>query len=112
MAPGEARDRLTKGIFTAQGFKAPISELDRALQMAVDTEAAEMKMRQAGQRDLDRALAEKIVSLAEHQAIEEKRRLVARLIQVDDFDPEELTGVHKNISDSEAHTLPRAAAGQ
>ncbi|MEO8558045.1 MAG: acyl-CoA dehydrogenase [Rhodospirillales bacterium] len=112
MQPGEARDRLTGGIFLARDFKAPISELDRALEMAIATESAEKKMREAKIHDPDRALAEKLIGVEEHQAIEEKRRLVTRLIQVDDFAPEELTGIHKDITDSDKPTLPRAVAGE
>lgn len=113
MQPGEARDRLTQGIFLARGFSAPVSDLDRALQMAVDTEDAEKRLRHADlQHDLGAAVAQNVVSAQERQAIEDKRRLVLRLIQVDDFDPAELTGVHKDITDTGGALQPRAVAGE
>jgi acyl-CoA dehydrogenase len=109
MQPGVARDRLTEGIFTAVDFAAPVSQLDRALRMAIDTEPAEKKMRDAGQHDLDQALASGIIRAGERQAIDEKRQLVSRLIQVDDFAPEELTGRRDVAADRSPP--PRAADG-
>jgi acyl-CoA dehydrogenase len=101
IAPSPTRDRLTAGMFIGTQEDDPVRLIERALEATLVAEPIEAKLKSAikdGRLDArlplgagnealaDRALAAGILSDDEAQALKAQRDLVARVIQVDDFD--------------------------
>jgi acyl-CoA dehydrogenase len=101
IAPSATRDRLTAGMYRGAPGEDGVVLLDRALEAAVAVEPIEQKLRAAARSGkLDarlppgsppdalyvRAMAAGIITRGEAEALGVHRELVARVIQVDDFD--------------------------
>ena len=96
MAPGEARDRLTAGIYVPTADSEPLAQLEQALECAIACEVIENKLRDAvkaghltGQNDAKatEALAHGIITSEEAALLEKMNVLRRRVIMVDDFPP-------------------------
>jgi acyl-CoA dehydrogenase len=94
LTPGAARDRLTSGIFIGQD--GPIATLEAALLATVAAEPLEHKLRSAGLaaarvtahsavNEVERAVAQGVISEAEARLVEHARALRRQSIMVDDF---------------------------
>ena len=94
LEPGEARDRLTAGIYLPTSATEPLGLLEQALQCAVVCEAAEAKLRAAvkngqlhsrGDARIAEALQQGVISAAEAESLEKMKSLRRSVIMVDDF---------------------------
>ena len=94
LAPGDARDRLTAGIYIPLAKDEPLNILEQALQRAVSCEATEAKLRTAiksGQipaqeeESIEVALKQRIITSTELEILKKMGDLRRRVIMVDDF---------------------------
>ncbi|MEO8766929.1 MAG: acyl-CoA dehydrogenase domain-containing protein, partial [Nitrosospira sp.] len=97
LAPGEARDRLTAGIYIPASADEPLGVLEQALQCAVVSEAVETKLRAAvkagripAQHDekIAAALKQRVITTTELELMGKMDSLRRRVIMVDDFPPD------------------------
>jgi acyl-CoA dehydrogenase len=97
LAPGEARDRLTAGIYMPASSDEPLNVLEQALQCAVVSEAVETKLRAAvkagripAPRDekIAAALKQRVITTNELELMGKMDHLRRRVIMVDDFAPD------------------------
>jgi len=102
LGPGEVRDRLTRDIHISRDASDPMGILEVTLDKIIEAEPAERKVEKALKagmirRSLDRdwlgEAAEKgIISQDEAKLLRETEELVFKVISVDHFDPEVITG--------------------
>ena len=94
LEPGEARDRLTAGIYVPTSVDEPLGVLEQALQCAVVCEMAEAKVRAAvkaglisaqGDEKIAAALQQGIITAVEAESLQQMKSLRRRVIMVDDF---------------------------
>lgn len=91
--PSEARDRLTSGIFISHDPEDVTGCLEYALEKVLAAEEVEAKLRRAGHKgSFEEALEAGIIDKEEAHRVEEAEKATRRVIMVDDFAPEELTG--------------------
>ncbi|NNF52116.1 MAG: acyl-CoA dehydrogenase [Gammaproteobacteria bacterium] len=100
LSPTETRERLVNGIYRERQPGNPIGLLDKALEMAVDVEPIEKRIRRAikekrisettVEQQIDDAEKAEIIGKEEAASLREFSELVYELITVDDFDPHEL----------------------
>ena len=100
LAPGEIRDRLTRDIFITDDPADPTGLLEHTLLKVVEAHEADRKLELAVRKgDLRRthtndwiadAAKQDILSAEEAKKLTEIRDLVARVIAVDHFDPDEV----------------------
>jgi acyl-CoA dehydrogenase len=97
LSPGEARDRLTEGIFIPDSADEPLSILEQALQCAVVCEAVEAKLRAAvkagripaeGEAKIAAALKQRVITANELELMAGMKSLRRRVVMVDDFPPD------------------------
>lgn len=97
LMPGEARDRLTAGIYMPASPDEPLNILEQALQCAVVSEAVEVKLRAAvktgqinAQADdkIAEALKQRVITNSELELMGKMKSLRRRVIMVDDFPPD------------------------
>jgi acyl-CoA dehydrogenase len=97
MASGEARDRLTAGIYVPTSADEPLGILELALQCAEKCEVANLKIRTAvkagqvsarGDEKITEALDQGIITSTEAESLKEMKFLRRRVIMVDDFLPD------------------------
>src|SRR5690606_16436777 len=89
LAPSATRDRLTSGLHLGKPGDAAAT-LEEAFSLSVLTQVARDKMREAKIADPQTALASGILTSEEAARIAAYQRVVARVIAVDDFTPEDL----------------------
>lgn len=94
LMPGEARDRLTRGIYVPTTANEPLADLEDALLCAVESEAIEEKLRDAvkagkiiakGNERISEALEKNILTVMEAELLNRMTMLRQRVIMVDDF---------------------------
>ncbi len=107
LAPSETRDRLTSGLHLGREGDA-VALLEEAFSLSVLTEAARERMRKAGIGDIEAAVATGDITSAEAEEISRYRAVLAKVVAVDDFAPEELE-LHAAQPEAEAGRPPRAA---
>ena len=100
LKPGAFRDRLTRDIYISDDPNDPVGLLEVALAKSIANEEAEKKLERAirkgevqrfHDRDWIKEAQEKgVLTPDEARALAELRDMVARVIAVDDFSPEEL----------------------
>ena len=97
LTPGEARDRLTAGIYMPASPDEPLNILEQALQCAMVSEAVENKLRAAvktgqisAQADdkIAEALKQRVITSSELELMGKMKSLRRRVIMVDDFPPD------------------------
>ncbi|WP_200814312.1 acyl-CoA dehydrogenase [Nitrosovibrio sp. Nv4] len=97
LSPGEARDRLTAGIYVPASADEPLGILEQALQCAMVCEAVEAKLRAAvktgripaqGDERIAAALKQRVITTSELELMGEMKSLRRRVIMVDDFPPD------------------------
>lgn len=94
LAPGEARDRLTAGIYLPEQDNEPLALLQKALACTIDCAPVEARLRQAVKdkmitahehEQISQALAQGIITSKEAASLEQMKILRRRVIMVDDF---------------------------
>ncbi len=95
LEPGDARDRLTAGVFVPQDPDEPLAALEAALHAVIAAEPVEAKLRAAVKAGVisakfadelaAQALARGVISHAEAAALEAAKTLRRKVIMVDDF---------------------------
>jgi acyl-CoA dehydrogenase len=94
LEPGEARDRLTAGIYVPTGVDDPMADLEQALQCAVECSAIEAKLRSAvkagqvtvkGDGKIAQAVQQGVITAAEAELLNKMKDLRSRVVKVDDF---------------------------
>jgi acyl-CoA dehydrogenase len=101
LEPGEFRDRLTRFAFVSHDENDPAGLLEVAMKKVVESDAADRKLERAirsgivkrylGNDWLQEALDKGVLSQDEADLLRYTERLVAKVIAVDDFDPEQIT---------------------
>jgi acyl-CoA dehydrogenase len=96
LSPGEARDRLTAGIYLPESDDEPLSVLEQALQCEVVCETVEARLRAAvktgqvpaqGDEKIAYALKQRVITPSEMELMGKMKSLRRRAIMVDDFSP-------------------------
>ena len=100
LEPGETRDRLTRDIYLSTDPNEPTGLLEVALGKAVASEDAAKKLDEAVRRGLVRryhgidwigdAVRQGVISADEADLLREVEALTARVVAVDQFDPDEV----------------------
>ncbi len=103
MQPGEARDRLTAGIYLPDSREEPIGALEGALYSTLECEPLQARVEEArnargaarvrGMTELERiadARAKGVLRPEEAALLERDYELRRKVVMVDDFAPEEL----------------------
>jgi acyl-CoA dehydrogenase len=100
LEPGEVRDRLTRNIFVSHDATDPTGLLEVTLQRVIENEEADRKLEHAvrhgqvkrylGNDWFKEAVDKGVLSQSEADKLRETEQLVARVIAVDDFDPDEV----------------------
>jgi acyl-CoA dehydrogenase len=100
LQPGEVRDRLTRDIFVSKDVKDPTGILEVTLEKVIAAEAIEKKLEKAIRDGVIRryhgidwfadAHLKGVITADEADQLREVERLVARVIAVDHFDPQEV----------------------
>jgi acyl-CoA dehydrogenase len=97
MAPGEARDRLTAGIYVPTSANEPLGVLEFALQCAEVCKVADSKIRAAvkvgqvsarGEEKIAEALDQGVITITEAKSLKKMKSLRRSVIMVDDFLPD------------------------
>lgn len=97
LSAGEARDRLTEGIFIPDSADEPLNVLEQALQCAEVCDAVEAKLRAAvktgripaeGEEKISAALKQRVITSNELELMAGMKSLRRRVIMVDDFPPD------------------------
>ena len=98
---GESRDRLASGIDNERRDGNPLGQLQQALELSQNAEIIEKKLRVSGVKmklitaldlpgQIEQGLGLGIISASEAAALRDYDRLVMDIINVDEFDPDEL----------------------
>jgi acyl-CoA dehydrogenase len=113
LSAGEARDRLTEGIFIPDSADEPLNVLEQALQCAEVCDAVEAKLRAAvktgripaeGEEKISAALKQRVITSNELELMAGMTSLRRRVIMVDDFPPDFSTS--SIASDNATETAP------
>lgn len=97
LSPGEARDRLTAGIYLPKADNEPLAQLEQAFTCALACEPIEAKLRQAikeGKLEASdteaasQAVAQGLLTEEEAAMLDQMKTLRRRVIMVDDFPPD------------------------
>ena len=100
LKPGPVRDKLIEGIYFPEEDDQALYELNKAFNLAVACEAAEQKIKQARRNgilendNVEAAQAADIVNSEEAESINLAEEARTKVINVDDFAPEEYAGGH------------------
>jgi acyl-CoA dehydrogenase len=100
IAPTDSRDRLCDGIFTEVDPNNPLGLLNEAMELVIATRALSQKLRRGMKEGvvtapdfatrLEQAVAGDVLTAEEADKLREVDEKVMNLIDVDDFDPDEL----------------------
>jgi acyl-CoA dehydrogenase len=100
LVPGELRDRLTRNIYVCHDENDPTGLLEITMSKVIEAEAADRKLERAirahevkrylGNDWFAEAARKGVLTEAEAGLLKETERLVAKVIAVDHFDPEEV----------------------
>ena len=90
LAASSARDRLTSGIFHGAGNEG-LMRLETAFALVTETQTISERMHKAGIRDSQDAQKKGIITADEARQLAATDAAVAKVIEVDDFAPEDLS---------------------
>ncbi|QBQ55620.1 acyl-CoA dehydrogenase [Nitrosococcus wardiae] len=100
LSPSTTRDRLTAGIFLGSGREEdPMTRLEQAFEAVIAADEINGKLHQAAKEkglkslSLEEAVEGGVISEGEAKTVAKAKELTWEIITVDDFAPEELTGV-------------------
>jgi acyl-CoA dehydrogenase len=104
LTPSTARDRLTSGIFHGPGHEG-LNRLDAAFALLADTQAVAIRMRKAGIDDSQEAQKRGIITAEEARQLVLAAEAAAKVVEVDDFAPEDLS---PRLDDKNRQEIPEA----
>ena len=90
LEPSETRERLTVNVFRGTENDG-VGLLEQAFKLVVEVEPLRRKLREAKISELDEAKERGLISTTEAERLVAAEAAVARVIEVDDFAPEELS---------------------
>jgi acyl-CoA dehydrogenase len=108
LKPGEARDRLTRGIFISEDSKDITGKLEVAMKAVIKSDPIEKRLRAHGVakpdlQDYDEWLQELVVNdtISQQEAglLRQSRAITRDVIMVDEFAPTEMQRVQNPVSD-------------
>ncbi|KAA9129573.1 acyl-CoA dehydrogenase [Marinihelvus fidelis] len=115
LSPSEVRDRLTRGIYIPDSTDNPIGLMEHALPQVIAAEPIERKLQKAvkagevdGLQFADRladAVEKGVLSETEARTLAQVQTMVAEIIAVDDFDPEDLRARPSTGANTEGERL-------
>ncbi len=124
LEPTATRDRLTREIFVTRDRNDTLGILELAFEKVVETEDANRKLERAvregtvrrflGNDFIGEAVQKGVLTPEEGEALREREELVAKVIAVDHFDPDEITGrnaIGHNSRPANAYDKPPHAGG-
>ncbi len=93
LSPSDARDRITAGLFLAEGHQGGngVADLERAFDLATRAEPLQRKLHDARVSNWRDAHAQGLIDEQELRQLEEADAAVRKVIAVDDFDAADLT---------------------
>ena len=94
MERSATRERLIKGLFVSKGDDC-VAQLERAFRLVIEVDPIRKKLRQAEIRDWRVAHKRGLINDAEAAQLEAARDAVAKVIEVDDFAPEQLSAAYR-----------------
>ena len=94
LEPSVARDRLTPGLAHVDNDDG-VARLEKAFLLVAAAEDVFRRMRAARLRDPDAAVKQGVVTPVEAEQLKTAHEAVARVIEVDDFAPEDLSPIYK-----------------
>ncbi|MEM9027818.1 MAG: acyl-CoA dehydrogenase [Pseudomonadota bacterium] len=122
LVPGDQRDRLTRDIFISRDPDDPTGVLEVAMEAVIAAEDAEKRIERAIRKgDIQRfhgvdwigdAVTKGIVTEAEAELVRTAETLSARVIAVDDFDPEEVRPNYMTAGHNVRSAGPDVAAAE
>ncbi len=107
-APGPTRDRLT-GDLTGSGQSLGIATLNVAFEKSIAADGLRRRLRELGMRP-EQALEAGLLTQAEKAQLDELAQVVAKVITVDDFSPEEFAAMLPPSRNAPRKTVPKEAA--
>ncbi|HEY4343370.1 MAG TPA: acyl-CoA dehydrogenase [Parvibaculum sp.] len=90
LAPSKARDRLTAGIFHGPGNEG-LTRLETAFALVTESQSISDRLHKAGIGDSQEAQKRGIISAEEARQLAAALSAVSKVVEVDDFAPEELS---------------------
>jgi acyl-CoA dehydrogenase len=124
LEPTASRDRLTRELFVTRDRNDTLGVLELAFEKVIETEEANRKLERAvrdgtvrrvlGNDFIGEAVTKGVLTQVEGQALREREDLVAKVIGVDHFDPDEITGksdIGHNSRPANAFEKPPHQAG-
>jgi len=92
------RDVITKDL-SAVDDDGPVARLEKAFLLVTAAEDAAKKLHSAKLRDRDEAVRKGVITPSEADKLAAAQEAAARVIEVDDFAPEELSPIYKKPAD-------------
>jgi acyl-CoA dehydrogenase len=93
LEPSAARDRLTAGLFHIDDDRG-LARLEKAFALVTAVDAVDRRMRAARLKDWREAVKRGVITASEGERIHAAEEAVAKVIEVDDFAPEQLSTVN------------------
>jgi acyl-CoA dehydrogenase len=90
LAPSPTRDRLTENVFRGVDDDA-VALLERAFALTAEMDPLRRRLREAKLENVDEAQTKGLLDAGEAAKLNQLAELVSRVIEVDDFAPEELS---------------------
>ena len=101
LEPSAARERLTAGLYHIDDDRG-LARLEKAFALVTAADAIDRRMRAARIKDRGEAVKRGVITASEGERIREAEEAVAKVVEVDDFAPEQLSKVNlKSISREE-----------
>lgn len=94
LEPSAARDRLTSGIYHTDD-DGGLARLEKAFDLVTRSEVLDKRMRAARIKDWRVAVKQGVFTAAEGERIRLAEEAVAKVVEVDDFEPDELSPASK-----------------
>ena len=94
LEPSEARDRLTPDLVEIDDDRG-VARLQKAFRLVTSAESIIRRLRVAHIRDWRDAVKKGVITQVEGEQVEAAHAAVARVVEVDDFAPEELSPIYK-----------------
>jgi acyl-CoA dehydrogenase len=101
LEPSAARDRLTPDLSHVDDDRG-VARLEKAFLLVTAAEDLSKRMRAAHLRDWQEAVKRGVITQAEGEQLKAAHEAVAKVIEVDDFAPEDLSPIYKKPADVHA----------
>ena len=94
LEPSAARDRLTPDLSHVEDDRG-VARLEKAFLLVTGAEDVAKRMRAAHIHDWQEAVKKGVITQAEGEQLKAAHEAVAKVIEVDDFPPEQLSPIYK-----------------